>query len=151
MEKINQLIIEQLKKNPTKPYSKISKELGISTNTVKKRVQKMVNDHVIFGTSLILDLSKIGFQGKIFIFIKNSKNYNSMTNIKNLKKLPNLFVAIDMIGTFDLLLMIAFRSMKEVKQIIDEVRSNPGIDEVKIAITDDKIVTLKEEYDKVQI
>jgi DNA-binding Lrp family transcriptional regulator len=151
MEKINQIILEQLRKNPTKSYNKISKELGISSNTVKKRVQKMVNDHIIFGTSLILDLSKIGFHGKIFLFIKNSKNHDSLTNLENFKKIPNLFAAIDLIGTFDILLMIVFRSIVEVKQIVNEIRLNPGVDLVKIAFTDDAIVALKEEYDDVQI
>ena len=71
--------------------------------------------------------------------------------MKTLQKLPNLFAAIDLIGTFDILLMLVFRSITEVKKIIDEIRSNPGIDRVEIAITDDTIVSLKEEYDEVQI
>ena len=151
MEKIDQIIIKELRKNPTESYLNISKKIGISTNTVKKRVQKMFNTHIIFGTSLILDLSKIGYQGKTFLFIKNSKNFDTKTNLKTLQKLPNLFAAIDLIGTFDILLMLVFRSIKDVKKIIDEIRSSPGIKRVEIAITDDTIVSLKEEYDNIQI
>lgn len=151
MEKIDQLIIKTLRKNPTKSFLKIAKEVGISTNTVKKRFQKMLKENIILGSSLLLDVSKIGYQGKIFLFIKNSKKYDSSTVLKNLSNIPNVFIIIELLGTYDLLIMAIFRSLNDAMKIVNEVRSNPGVRCVDITITEDTMISYKEEYDEVQL
>jgi len=146
LDKINQKILTQLLKNPEKPFLKISEELGISPMTVKNRYEKMKKEGKIFGTSVILDLSKIGYQGKAFLHITNTDNQNPKIIMKTLQQIPNVFLVSEIIGAFDILVMAAFRDLKEVKEIISRIRANPSVAKVEISITDDTLYPVTNEY-----
>ena len=67
MDRIDRDILKILKKNPKKPFLKIAEEIGISPSTAISRYERLKKDNVIFGASTIIDLSKIGYQGKVLI------------------------------------------------------------------------------------
>ncbi len=78
------MIIKSLQKDPWKPYSSISKELKISTKTVKRRVTKLSDDGAIY---LLVDVNMKSLEGIIpvdlFIFYNNdSSNITSASKDK---------------------------------------------------------------------
>ena len=143
--------MSELQKRPGKPFIKISEELGISPMTVKNRYERMKKEGKIFGTSTILDLSKIGYQGKAFLHITNNINENPEKIIKNLQQIPNVFLVSEIIGTFDILVMAAFRDLKEIKEITDRIRDDPSVKKVEMSITDDTLYPLTNEYTKIRL
>lgn len=144
--KINQEILTQLLKNPRKPFLKISEALGISSMTVIKRYEKMKKDGIILGTSVILDLSKIGYQGKAFLHVTNADNQNPELIIKTLQQIPNVFLVSEIIGAFDILAMVAFRDLKELKEIVDRIREEPSVEKVETSLTDDTLYPVTNDY-----
>lgn len=151
MPKINKKILSQLQKRPGKPFIKISEELGISPITVKNRYERMKKEGKIFGTSTILDLSKIGYQGKAFLHITNDLNENPERIIKNLQQIPNVFLVSEIIGAFDILVMAAFRDLKEIKEITNRIRDEPSVKKVEMSITDDTLYPLTNEYTQIRL
>jgi DNA-binding Lrp family transcriptional regulator len=130
------------------PFLKISKKIGISPITVQKRFEKMKKNGAFFGTTIILDLSKIGFRGKTFLFITTTK-CNMKKFVEDLKQITNCFLISEIVGNFDVLAMIAFRKTSEIKNIINEIRENPCVERIEIAITDDCLFPYKEDYTEI--
>lgn len=151
MDRIDRDILRKLKENPQKPFLKIAEEIGISPITVQKRYEKMKKDGVIFGTFTVLDLSKIGYQGKAFLFVTASKNYDAKMTVKKLSQIPNLFFVSEIIGAFDVLAMVAFRDIAEIKEIVNKIRALSSVHKVEVTLTDGTHYPVKKEYDYIQL
>jgi len=65
LDEVDVKIITELLKDGRKSFRQISKEIAISTPTVKARYQRLVNLGLIKSISPILDMSKIAKQSKI--------------------------------------------------------------------------------------
>lgn len=59
LDKIDVAIIKSLMKDGRKSFREISRELSISTPTIKSRYQRLVNLGLIKSVSLIIDMKKI--------------------------------------------------------------------------------------------
>ena len=56
------LILKELSKNPRIQIIEIAKKIGVSAITIKSRIQKLIDNWVIFGFSVVIDWSKIGYK-----------------------------------------------------------------------------------------
>jgi DNA-binding Lrp family transcriptional regulator len=151
LDKINQEILTQLLNDPEKPFLKISEELGISPMTVTDRYEKMKKDGIIMGASIMLNLSKIGFQGKAFLHITTSDNQNPEIIIRALQQIPNVFLISGIIGAFDILAMFAFRDVTEVKEVVNKIRAEPSVKKVETSITDDTVYPMTKDYAQIRL
>ena len=151
MDKIDQEILTQLLLKPEKPFLKISEELEISPMTVKIRYEKMKKVGIIMGASIMLDLSKIGFQGKAFLHITTSIDQNPKMIIEALKQMPNVFLVTGIIGAFDILVMLAFRDLNNVKQVIDRIRAESCVEKVETSITNDTFYPITKDFAQIRL
>src|SRR4030042_741428 len=55
-------ILQLLVKSPQEPFYRIAKKVGVSPRTVQRKVQKMKEAGMIHCFSIIIALSKIGYQ-----------------------------------------------------------------------------------------
>jgi DNA-binding Lrp family transcriptional regulator len=146
MDKLDHSILRELLKNPTESFLKIAEKIGISPVTVQKRYEKMEKDGTILGTTIMTDLSLLGYNGKAFLFVKYSGRDNPERLKKPIIQVPNLFLYADIIGEFDALIMIAYRDTSEIKEICDKIRANCHVKQVQVAITCDTFFPVKEDY-----
>ena len=151
MDRIDREILRLLNRNPQKPFLRIAEEIGISPYTVQKRYKEMKKERVILGSSLLLDLSKIGYQGKAFLLITFSTGYDEKIVVEALHHIPHVFLISEIVGAFDLLAMIVFRSIAEVKKVVDRIRALPSIQKVEVALTDATSYPVDEEYGEIQL
>ena len=120
LDRIDQQILAALIENPTESFLKIAKKLDISPSTVKKRYDKMKN-RVFTNPFVVIDLSKLGFQGKAFLLVSNSNEGNPQLTLDKLHKMPNVFLIAETVGKFDFIAYVAFRDIKEIEKIINEI------------------------------
>jgi DNA-binding Lrp family transcriptional regulator len=151
MDRIDRDILRELKKNPTKPFLKIAEEIGISPNTVQNRYEKMKKEDIIFGAFIIIDLWKIGYQGKAFLMVTNSNIYDAKTTVQALYQIPNVFFISEIIGAFDVLAMVAFRDIVEIKEIVNKIRALPSVQKVEVTLTDDMYYPVRKEYGNIHL
>ena len=149
MDRIDKEILKMLKENPEIPFLEIAKKIDISSITVQKRYEEMENKGVLFGTTVMLDLSKIGFKGKAFLFIKTSKNSKVTKMIKTFRQMPNLFLIVEIVGSFDLLAMVVFRDIADITKIVNEIKAVPYVEKVEIALSNESIYPLRKEYTEI--
>ncbi len=149
MDKIDRGIIKLLRKKADMPFLHVAEKLGISPVTVQNRYEKMIKNGAIFGTSLILDIEKIGFDGKAFLFIKKTKDSDIEKTIDDLSKIKNLFCVVEIIGGFELMAMMVFRNVAEMKKIVYEIKSLPSIEKVELAVSDESFYPFRREFRKI--
>ena len=149
MDRIDKEILKLLKEKPEMPFLEIANKIGISSITVQKRYEEMAKKDVLFGTTVMLDLSKIGFKGKAFLFIKTSKNSKLKNLIETFRQIPNLFLIVEIVGSFDLLAITVFRDVADIIKIVNEIKAVPYVEKVEIALSNESIYPLRKEYTEI--
>ena len=149
MDRIDKKILKLLRENPNIPFLKIAEKIGISPISVQKRYEKMGKKDIIFGTTVMLDLSKIGFKGKAFLFIKTSKDSKLRDVVEAFHQIPNLFLIVEIIGSFDLLAMVVFRDITNIIKVVNEIKAVPHVEKVEIALSNESIYPLRKEYPEI--
>ena len=66
LDEIDKKIVRILQKDVRTPFKEIAHHCNISTDTIKKRYNKMKENNVIRGTTIVLDPKKIG-EGNLVI------------------------------------------------------------------------------------
>jgi Lrp/AsnC family transcriptional regulator, regulator for asnA, asnC and gidA len=133
MDKIDFLILSELVKNARMPFLEIAKKLGVSPFTIKSRYEKMVEEGIIFRSVIDIDLSKLGYQAKAFLFITTSPGSGKSVAIEGLKKIRNIIVVSEIIGPFDLIAIAPVTDLNSVNVLVQEVKKLPSIKRVKIS------------------
>ena len=151
MDRIDRDILRLLRKKPTMPFLQIAEKIGVSSITVQKRYEEMKKDGVFFGTNVILDLSKIGFEGKAYLFITISNHPDLKEIVETLYQTPNLFFFVELVGTFDLMALVVFKNMAEIIKIVNCVKLLPFVEKVDVALSDESFYPLKEEYSEMNL
>ncbi|PVX23821.1 MAG: hypothetical protein CW691_09580 [Candidatus Bathyarchaeum sp.] len=151
LDEIDKAILNEIMKDPKKPFQKIAEEIGIAPVTAQTRYEKLRKKGTIRGTFTIVDLAKIGFQGKGFLFIKASKDYDSETTINFVSQIPNVFQICEIVGTYDLLVMVVFRNMTEIQEIVNKIRTLKTIEKVETSLTNEVQYPAREEYTRIQL
>ena len=75
MDELGARIANELTKNPQRPFLSIAKN-GVSPKTVQMRYRKLKGEGIILLTCIIIDLAKLGYQGKAYIAITNATNHD---------------------------------------------------------------------------
>jgi DNA-binding Lrp family transcriptional regulator len=130
MDKKDESILIELKKNARKTTKNIGKVVKIPRVTVHDRVQKMVKNGIIKSFTVIPDYEKIGLPSKVFIFVSflHSTDVSQRELAKRIAKLPGIFEVHIISGEYDLLLKVRGESLEEIgKLIIDQLRGLNGV------------------------
>jgi len=72
LDQYDLLILKTLTEESRTPLTDISDKAGLSRFAVKNRVQKLFNDRIIFGPTIILNPSLIGFKRTVFFEFKTN-------------------------------------------------------------------------------
>ncbi len=146
MDKLDYLILSELLKNAQTSLLKIAIKLDISPLTVRKRYEKMLNDGVIRRSVITLDLSRLGYEGKIYLLITNAPNVNKTTTIEALKKIQNIIIATETVGPIDILAIAPIIDLNSIKTIVSEVKKIPSVQRVEIACTNNTTYPISTAY-----
>lgn len=75
-DEVDKKILQLYGVDVTQPLHKIAKELGMSIETIRKRLQKLNREQAIVGYKIDVDLAKLGLQGYRVDFYLNSTKRN---------------------------------------------------------------------------
>jgi DNA-binding Lrp family transcriptional regulator len=134
MEKTDRRILKILMKDDKIPFLKIAKELRVSPKTVKKSYEEMKEERFVLRDSILLDLSKLGYCGQIYLMITTVSNKEKITIMSSLKNIRNIFVVGEIAGDFDIIAIAVISDYKSIKTIVNEVRKIEGIEKIETTI-----------------
>lgn len=126
-------IIRSLSKNARKSYRNISEEIDVSDTTVRKRIQRLIDDGVIKQFNVLLDYHKIGRIIKAFIGIR-IRPPRLQEVVKNLKDNPDVQVLYRTTGNVDLFVEVIFGDMEELNTFLESELNIEGITGTEVNI-----------------
>ncbi len=133
IDRLDLRIIRSLSQNARKPYSTIARELEISDGTVRKRVNRLVEEGIIKQFNLLLDYHRIGRIVKAFIGLRVSAN-KLMNVVGPLQDNPDVQVLYRTTGNVDLFVEVIFKDMEELKQFLEQELNIDGISYTEVTV-----------------
>lgn len=132
MDKLDYLILSELLKDAQLSFVTIAEKYGTSPYTIRKRFERMKKEGIINKCVVTIDLSKLGYQGKLLLMITISPQRGKAKTIAALKKIKNIFVVTEIIGSFDILALAPISDLNDMRNIVKEVKKLPDVQKVEI-------------------
>ena len=135
-------IIELLQKDARMPLAKIAKLVGLSENTVRKRIEKLTRNGYIRDFALLLNPKKFGKNVKA-IFLISTELSKVKDCIKQLKKMPQIINLYFTTGEYSILAVALFDDDDDLNMFLINKLSKLDIHQYNVITVLDKI---KESY-----
>jgi Lrp/AsnC family transcriptional regulator, regulator for asnA, asnC and gidA len=137
LDEIDLKILRLLCQDAQIPFYNIAKIVGISPRTVELRFRKLVQEKIILQSTILIDLSKIGYSGKAYISITTCPGADRNTTINDLKKIGDIFLTTQIIGDYDILALAAVRDFAGIIGVIDRIRKLPNVEKADVSFIQD--------------
>ena len=134
LDQVDIAIIKELILDSRTPFLKIGKKLKISHETVRNKFEKLRLSGTIVRCAAIIDYSRLGYQGTVFIFISLIQGSDKINAINELKKYHSISRVSSVMGAFDLLAFARFKGLKDFTKLIDDIQQIPSVAHVDICL-----------------
>ncbi len=131
LDAVDTQILTELIKDAQMPFSEISKKIGVSRETVRKRFERMKKEGVIHKITLLIDGRKIGEQGTAFLMLTCLRGADKEAVFQKLQVIPDVCLVTGLMGDFDFFVWARIRDLEQIAQIISEIRKHEGIDHIE--------------------
>jgi Lrp/AsnC family leucine-responsive transcriptional regulator len=126
IDKIDRKIIDILLKNSRMSNLEIGKQLGLSHDAVRYRIEKLVKEKVILNFSIDIDPAKLGLNiwSDLIISLWNltPKRYSEF--LKYLKEHPNVASVWNLSGKYEWFIEIFTSDLNKFNEITREIKLN---------------------------
>ena len=134
LDKTDLKIINELLEDAQTPFLRIARKLGISHETVRQRYEKLRKNEIIQECSIIIDRSKLGFQGTAFFLISCAQNQSKESTISELINIQAFHDIAKVIGSaFDIFASVPIKDLKDLGKLTDKIEKMPSIESVEVA------------------
>ena len=137
VDEIDLYILRVLSQDAQMPFYSIAKAVGISPITVELRFRKLVEQRVIIKSTIRIDLSKIGYEGKAFVYVTISQNTDKCTTIEELKQIKGIYLITGITGNYDILALLAVKDITSVMKVMDRIRKLPSVEKADVSFAAD--------------
>jgi DNA-binding Lrp family transcriptional regulator len=149
MDKVDLQILQELTKDAQTPFFRLAEEIGVSPRTVQERYKRMKEEGIILRSTIEVDLSKIGYQGKAYLMITNAPNQDKAITINALDKMKNVFLLAEIVGDFDLIAIAMIKSIRDMISLVDAIRKLKSVSRVEVALVSETAFPVTESFGKV--
>ena len=136
MDKIDHEILRMLKSNARVPLAHISIEVGLSSPSIKDRIDKLEAEGVILGYRPVIDYRKLGLG--LTAFVKVILEYPQCCSedfATRLSRLPEVIEGHFTDGDEDMLLKVVTKDPENLKNVLNEINTVEGIANTKTIIS----------------
>jgi Lrp/AsnC family transcriptional regulator for asnA, asnC and gidA len=148
MDKLDYLILAELLSDARLPFLTIAKKIGVSPYTVKQRYEEMKQNGIIRKSIISIDLSKLGYQGKVFLMITVKSGENKAVTIHTLEKIRNIISISEIVGTFDIIAIAPITDFDSIKEIVLQIKELPSVQRVEVACINDTAFPISPTFGK---
>ncbi|PWJ44869.1 Lrp/AsnC family transcriptional regulator [Sediminitomix flava] len=136
-------ILSELMKDAKTPYTEIAERIFVSGGTVHVRMKKMEKMGIVKGSTLDLDLSKLGYDITAFlgIYLEKSSLYEEVC--EELKKVPEIVNLHYTTGDYSIFVRINCKDTNHLREVLhDKIQCIPGITRT------DTMISLEEKFSR---
>lgn len=127
MDKLDQQIIHELKKNARQTASEISKTIHLSISTVIERIRKLEKSGMIQSYTVITNDQKLGNDITVLMEVSMEHPRFNEDFIRTITTHPNIIACYYLTGEFDFMLKICCRSSEHLEQIHSQIKDCAGV------------------------
>ena len=127
-------ILEELLKDCQVPCTVIASKLGVSIETVRKRIAKMRANNIIRACSVTIDWSKLGYQGTAFFFILIKQGFKNDAVLNELKRIEAPLVYGKVTGSYDILAIFGIKGVRDLTRLADWIQKMPSVAHIDVSI-----------------
>ena len=127
-------ILRVLQLDGSLSVSEVADRVGLSQSPCSRRINRMQEDGVITGRSVLLDRRKLGFDATILVRIKLSGHGRQSISVfqEAAMRIPEVQVVQLMLGEFDFNLRVVVRDMDHFQTLLrDKLVMLPGLHEIQ--------------------
>jgi len=126
LDEIDFKILETLKRDARTPFTEVGRDLGISDATVHVRVNKMMDEGIIKGYTIVVDEEALG--RKVHGFALINVNPGSLERVANqLVENDGVSAVYEIHGPNDLIMKVEASDLYEVRNLMLKVREIPNV------------------------
>jgi DNA-binding Lrp family transcriptional regulator len=126
LDTLDMKIVRLLQQNARTPYVEMAKELGVNEATVRRRVEKLIEDKMIQRFTVLLDYHKLGRVIKAFVGLR-VQPAKLRSIIDHLSKHPDIHTLYRTSGDMDILAEVLFVTMEELNAFLEKELQLEGI------------------------
>ena len=108
----------------------------------------MKEEGTIKHCSVSIDLSRIGYQGKVFLMITNAPNYDKSKTIAALKKMQNVFLVSEIIGDFEIIGIAPVKDLNSLRTLVRKIKKLPSVNRVEFTLINDTAFPVNAQFGK---
>jgi Lrp/AsnC family transcriptional regulator len=130
-------VLRVLQQDGSLTVSEVAERVGLSQSPCSRRINRMIEDRVILGRSIILDRRKLGFDATILVRIKLSGHGRQSISVfqEAALRIPEVQVVQLMLGEFDFNLRVVVRDMDHFQLLLREkLVMLPGVHEIQSTV-----------------
>ena len=133
IDEIDSRIIEKLATNARMPFKTIATELGVSTDTVVRRYERLKQNGDLKAVVQI-NPTKIGYYAYATFKIAVISQDNLLDKLESLAKIPDVNNILRTSGNFDYMISLMVRDIEQLTAIQEEIVGMPGVTNMEINV-----------------
>lgn len=126
-------LINALKADARRSLRQLAADLGVSTGTISKRLDRLMERGIITGFRPVVDYAKLGF-GLLAITRIKARGEALPGIVANLRDDPFLTHVYEITGDFDIMVVGRYRDENEMNREIKRMLSLPGIESTNTSV-----------------
>jgi Lrp/AsnC family transcriptional regulator for asnA, asnC and gidA len=136
MDELDNYILRTLTNNARISFRSIANKTDRSTDTIINRYNNMQYDGIIRGSTIVVDINEIGYEGMASFYIDATTTKESSPDfiLETLIKMPNIIVATKTVGEHDLLAIAVIHNVKHYMEIGEEIAKIPGVKDLSSSL-----------------
>ncbi len=136
-------ILSVLLRNSRTPYSQMARMLNLGESTIYTRVKRLVEEGILLGFTVDLDLSRLGLVTQAFVEIKpDFRRFNEL--VRHLESLPWVVEIYKVSGDYPILVRVVARSNEELSTEIDAIYSLGYVKELSVKYVIEAVIRRSE-------
>jgi len=135
IDELDHQIIDVLIDNARTPFTDIAKKYKVSAGTIHIRVNKMVEEGIILGSTLKLNYDKLYYSFIAYVGLFLTKSISTGFVLKELRKIPEVTVAHLTTGKFGVFCKVRAKNTKHAKEIIFKIDNIPDVQRTETSIS----------------
>jgi len=137
LDEIDIKILRSLQKDIRIPFKEIANQCNISTDTIKNRYNKLIENEVIRGSTIVIDPKKMGQGNLVIIGIKVVQKFSDSV-LNMIKKIEGLCVVTKSIGQYDIEAIFLLEDIEQIGITKDKIEDFPQVKSADVGIFVDK-------------
>ncbi len=137
LDEIDIKILRTLQKDIRTPFKEIANQCNISTDTIKNRYNKLIENDVIRGSTIVIDPKKMGQGNLVIIGIKVVQKFSESV-LNMIKKMKGLCVVTKSIGQYDIEAIFLLEDIEQIGITKDKIEDFPQVKSADVGIFVDK-------------